>query len=348
MKKILLFLQPITCYPVPHMTLFFISIIVFFFLEFLYFKIADHFNIIDKPNLRSSHSEITLRGGGIIFPIAFIAGIFIFDPSYWYAAFGVFAIAFISFLDDVWTLNNKIRIGVHLLSVLLILVQIIFYHRIPADTVFSPYSLFFILCSVIIVIGIINAYNFMDGINGITVLYSLVAVSSLFYIQEYLNIHLLAQPVFLLLIASLVVFGFFNLRVKAKAFAGDVGSISIALILCFLILQLIISTGDLKWLLLVGVYGLDSVATIFCRLMRRENIFDAHRSHFYQYLANEKKWKHTSISILYATAQLLLNVVVVYSPSENHVYVLCFFFLMISYIVIRLKFEGSGRLFGTY
>jgi len=331
------------------MTIFLIALILFFFLEILYFKIADHYNIIDKPNLRSSHTEVTLRGGGIIFPIALIAGVLLFGPSYWYLALGVFAIALISFLDDVLTLNNKIRIGVHLFAAGLAIYQA--NQNLSAD----HSSLFFVSCSLflipfifILIIGIINAYNFMDGINGITVLYSLVAVCSLFYTQEYLNIYLLEQPVFLLLIASLVVFGFFNLRVKAKAFAGDVGSISIALILCFFILQLIISTNDLKWLLFLGVYGIDSVATIFCRILRRENIFDAHRSHFYQYLVNEKKWSHSLTACLYALLQLGMNVTIIFASQNSYLYLISFMLLVIGYIAMRLKSEGKTRLFYRY
>jgi UDP-GlcNAc:undecaprenyl-phosphate GlcNAc-1-phosphate transferase len=330
------------------MTVFLIAIILLFFLEILYFKIADHYNIIDKPNLRSSHTEVTLRGGGIIFPIAFIAGILLFEPSYWFLALGVFAIALISFLDDVMTLNNKIRIGVHLLSVVLILIQIIIHQQIPIDSVFSLSSLLLLLCSITVVIGIINAYNFMDGINGITVLYSLVGMCSLYYTQVYLNMALLEQPVFLLLIASLIVFGFFNLRRKAKAFAGDVGSISVALIFCFLILQLIMTTGDLKWLLFLGIYGLDSVATIFCRIIRRENIFDAHRSHFYQYLANEEKWSHTLTASLYAFLQLVLNGIIIHTPSGSYIYLIGFMIITLTYIIIRLKYEGKRRLFYKY
>lgn len=330
------------------MILFFIALIILFSLEILYFKIADHFNIIDKPNLRSSHTGITLRGGGIIFPIAFIAGILFYEPSYGYLAAGVFAIALISFLDDVMTLNNKVRIGVQLLSVLLMLVQILINQGHHFSLVFDPSSLILLLCSLTVIIGIINAYNFMDGINGITVLYSLVGMCSLYYTQEYLNIALLEQPVFLLLIASLIVFGFFNLRIKAKAFAGDVGSISMALIFCFLTMQLILMTEDLKWLLFLGIYGLDSVATIFCRIIRRENIFDAHRSHFYQYLANEKKWNHTLTASLYALLQLVMNGFIIYAPSGNYSYLIVYTLIMITYISIRLKYEGKERLFYQY
>ncbi|WP_017260367.1 MraY family glycosyltransferase [Pedobacter arcticus] len=328
------------------MQIFIIALFLLFILELLYFKIADRFNIIDKPNQRSSHNQVTLRGGGVVFPIAFIVGILFFQPDQYYLAFGVFAIAFISFLDDIVTLNNKLRIGVHLLSVLLLLAQIFINQGIFSAAIYNPYSLLLILVSLIFFIGIINAYNFMDGINGITVLYSLITVVSCLFIQQYLLIEVLDESVCYLLVASLVVFGFFNLRKKAKAFAGDVGSIAMALIICFLIASLIIITNDIKWILLLGIYGLDSVATICCRIIRKENIFDAHRSHFYQFLANERKYAHVFVAGLYAFFQLVINLSLVALPAL-FAYLVFLLFCML-YIITRLKLEGKARLFVNY
>jgi UDP-GlcNAc:undecaprenyl-phosphate GlcNAc-1-phosphate transferase len=78
------------------MLIFTIALLVFFILEIGYFKIANHFNIIDKPNLRSSHNQVTLRGGGVIFPIALIIGVLIYQPTQIYLALGVLSIATIS------------------------------------------------------------------------------------------------------------------------------------------------------------------------------------------------------------------------------------------------------------
>jgi UDP-N-acetylmuramyl pentapeptide phosphotransferase/UDP-N-acetylglucosamine-1-phosphate transferase len=150
-----------------------------------------------------------------------------------------------------------------------------------------------------------------------------------------------------LLLASLLVFGFFNFRKKAKAFAGDVGSISMAIIISFLIALLMIQTQEFKWILLLAVYGLDTVATICCRVVRKENIFKAHRSHFYQYLANEKKWSHLLISTLYAVLQLSINVLLIYF-SDSLAALLFFFLLIIFYISMRLILEGRDRLFKNY
>jgi UDP-GlcNAc:undecaprenyl-phosphate GlcNAc-1-phosphate transferase len=328
------------------MLVFSTFLLIFFFLEICYFKIADHFNIIDKPNQRSSHTQITLRGGAIIFPIALIIAVLFYQPNQYYLAIAVFAIATISFLDDVITLDNKLRIGVHLLSVLLILFQVFVNQKIPILSLFNLVSFLLILASIVLIIGIINAYNFMDGINGITVLYSALTFLSIWLVQITLGIALLEKEIWIILLAALAVFAYFNLRKKAKTFAGDVGSISIALLICYLILNLIITTGDLKWLLLLGVYGLDAVATIISRLIRKENIFEAHRSHFYQFLANDKKLDHVLVSIIYALSQLFLNIIIIYGSSL--MVFLSFMFMVALYIVLRLIFEGKQKLFMKY
>jgi UDP-GlcNAc:undecaprenyl-phosphate GlcNAc-1-phosphate transferase len=328
------------------MYLFIIALILLFIIELIYFKIADYFNIIDKPNQRSSHNQITLRGGAIIFPIALIIGILFYQPNQYYLAIAVFAIATISFLDDIMTLNNKLRIGAHLLSVLFVLFQIFINQSIDFSVVLNLISCLLILASIVFIIGIINAYNFMDGINGITVLYSMSTLMSIWFLQDYLGYRLLVQEVWILIIASLAVFSYFNLRKKAKSFAGDVGSISIALLICFLVLRLILFTQDLKYLLLLGIYGLDAVATIFCRLIRKENIFEAHRSHFYQFLANDKKLDHVLVSIIYALSQLFLNIIIIYGSS--FIVFLSFSIMVALYIVLRLIFEGKQKLFMKY
>ena len=262
-------------------------------------------------------------------------------------ALAVVFIATVSFLDDLLTLNNKLRIFIHVLSVLLLLYQIYLSQTNAASLFLNPYSLLLIPLSLIIIIGIINAYNFMDGINGITVIYSLSAVASIWYVQVHNEIYLLNDHIWFLILAALLVFGFFNVRKKAKAFAGDIGSISMALILCFLIFTLILTTNDLKWLLLLGIYGLDAVGTIFCRIIRKENIFEAHRSHFYQFLANEKKWSHVLVAVIFSIFQILLNVFLI---STNKVLpTICAYFIIITiYIMARLKFEGKKRLFENY
>ncbi|MCM0668657.1 MraY family glycosyltransferase [Flavobacterium tyrosinilyticum] len=276
--------------------------IVLMIIMLLYFKVADHFNIIDKPNQRSSHTEITLRGGGIIF---WFAALLYFaqniEASFFFFT-GITLVSLVSFWDDIQSLSNKIRISIHFLSITLIFFDLNLFTFVPIWTV---------LVSYVLAIGLINAYNFMDGINGITGLYTLVVMGSLLYVNT--KIQLFTDGVFIIyaMIASLV-FLFFNYRKKAKCFAGDVGSIAIAFWIIYLVLKLILKTETLIWLLFLAVYGVDAVCTILHRLYLKQNIFEAHRLHLYQVLSNEYKMQHRVVSALYAVVQTGISFLVIF------------------------------------
>lgn len=297
----------------------------------IYFRIADRFNIIDKPNERSSHTTITLRGGGIIFPIAAIFSYFSTGIYHWFTL-GLIAIATVSFWDDIKNLPARVRILVHLTAV-----SLMFY-----DLELFSQPWWYVAAAYILVIGTINAYNFMDGINGITGLYSLVLLASLGVAAGLLS-RMLPLTVFTVL--GVLVFLFFNFRKRAKCFAGDVGSVSMAFIALFIMLYLIKGTGDLKYILFLSVYGVDSVLTIVHRILLKENIFQAHRKHLYQYLSNQLKWPHLLVSAIYAVIQLVINVWVISSGgievSEAAVVLLL---LAAVYIVVkRLIITGKLR-----
>ena len=285
--------------------------ILLFALLLVYFKIADKYNIIDKPNHRSAHTEITLRGGGIIFPIAFLlfVGSQIFHQNslenpqnYLIFGAGLLAICTISFIDDILDLSSKIRLVFHFISVTLLLYFINAFQLLP---IWAIPILF------IVIIGILNAYNFMDGINGMTGLYSLVVLGSLLYVNQNINEFTDKNFIIYPILASLV-FLFFNFRKKAKCFMGDIGSMGIAFWVLGLLGLLIIKTQELKYLLFLTVYGTEVVLTILERLKLKENIFEAHRRHLYQLFANEKKVSHLMVSSVYALLQLVINAIIIF------------------------------------
>lgn len=305
-----------------------------FIIEIAYFKIADHFNIIDKPNARSSHQTITLRGGGIIFSFAGIIYFILSGFQYPYFIIGLFAIATISFLDDILTLNNKVRLSIHLIAVLLMFYQ--------WELFAQPW--YWLVIALVFVIGTINAYNFMDGINGITGSYSLLAIATLYYINEKV-VAFTDSDLLITVGLSLLVFNFFNFRKKAKCFAGDVGSVSIAFIIVFLIGQLILKTQNFAYILLLLVYGLDTATTVFFRKIRKENIFEAHRSHLYQYFANQKKISHLIVSGAYFLCQLLVNVVLILCLGGSWPLTIIFMVaLTLAFLLLRFKTEGTKYL----
>lgn len=271
------------------------------FVEIIYLRIAKFYNITDHPNDRSSHQLVTIRGGGIIFPITILFYSLMSGFKYPFFSIGLFLISFISFWDDLHTASNKIRIFVHLIAVTFLFVEL----RIENT------NLALIILSYIIVIGIINAYNFMDGINGMTGLYSLSFFITLILISSN-SVNLIDTRFLICATLSILIFLFFNYRKKAKCFAGDVGSVSMAFIVIFALVYLINETHQLLYLLFLSVYGVDTILTIMVRLYQRENIFQAHRSHVYQLLSNERSYGHKRISLAYAFIQCIINCLVLY------------------------------------
>ena len=272
-------------------------LVLLFLAELFYFKIADKCNIIDRPNERSSHTKVTLRGGGIIFYFGALA---YFLTNHWEYPWFIVAltlITFISFVDDIRSTSQGLRLVFHFSAMTLMFYQ------------WGLFSLswWWIIVALIICTGIINAYNFMDGINGITGGYSFVVLVALAYINAEVTPFIEPALIYTVL-CSVLVFCFFNFRKKAKCFAGDVGSVSIAFILLFLIGRLIIKTENFSWIILLSVYGVDSVLTIIHRLILHENIGLPHRKHMYQLMANELKMSHVVVSFIYMVVQVIVTV----------------------------------------
>ena len=268
----------------------------------LYFKIADKYNIIDKPNQRSSHNYITIRGGGVVFFLAGLIYSLFHLPESLYFLIGLTLISGVSFWDDVSSLSNKVRIIIHFLSISLVFYGLGLFGLLPWWLIMVAYVFF---------VGVLNAYNFMDGINGITGLYSLAVLFSLRYVNSFVEFTNMTFIDYAIL--SCLVFLFFNYRKKAKCFAGDVGSMAISFWIVTLLLQLMITTNSLIWILFLAVYGIDSAATIIHRLHLKQNIFEAHRLHFYQILSNERGISHLKVSAIYAFVQLLICGIISYA-----------------------------------
>lgn len=276
--------------------------LILMILILLYFKIADKFNIIDKPNQRSSHNEITLRGGGIIFwfsaVIYFLQHI---EDNYFFFT-GITLVSLVSFWDDIKSLSNKVRVVIHFISITVIFYDLNLFYLMPIWGVIGSY---------ILAIGLVNAYNFMDGINGITGLYTLVVMGSLLYVNSKIQFFIDGMFIKYAMVASLI-FLFFNYRKKAKCFAGDVGSIAIAFWVIYLLAKLILVTESIVWLLFLAVYGVDAVCTILHRLYLKQDIFEAHRLHLYQVLSNEYKIQHRLVSLLYGIIQAGISFLVIF------------------------------------
>lgn len=321
---------------------FAIVLIVLLALELVYFKIADKYNIIDKPNERSSHSTIVLRGGGIIFTLSTLAwvglqgvyGDWSLVVEYLPFLIGLFLIAGVSFVDDVVSLPDSVRLVTQFTAMALMFWNLGIMHW---------EMWWMVVIALIVCVGATNVINFMDGINGITAGYSLAVLGPLAIIN--MKSEFIDQNFLITVILGVVVFCFFNFRPKGKAkcFAGDVGSIGIAFILLFTIGKLIIETGDVTYLLFLLVYGVDGCLTICHRIKLHENLGEAHRKHVYQLMANELKIGHVKVSVLYMVLQLVISLGLIYGVPDtvaaHWVYlVICLVVLGVAYIWFKKKY----------
>ena len=289
-----------------------IIFIILLLLELAYFKIADKFNIIDKPNERSSHSTIVLRGGGLIFLLGAGVWSFAFGFQYPWFLLGLTLVAGVSFIDDIHSLPDSVRLVVQFTAAALAFYQLGMLSGEWFETNGMLVGCLLILLALIVYVGATNVINFMDGINGITAGYSFAVLLPLllmnaregFMSESFLAVSLL----------SVLVFTFFNFRPrgKAKCFAGDVGSVGIAFILLFAIGMLIVRTGDITWLIFLLVYGVDGCLTICHRILLHENLGEAHRKHAYQLMANELKMSHPLVSCIYMFMQLVVSLGFIY------------------------------------
>ena len=302
--------------------------------ELAYFKIADHFNIIDKPNLRSSHTKIVLRGGGIIFLIGAWVWSAFFGFQYPWFLVAVTLAAGVSFIDDIHSLPDSVRLLVQFVAMGLMFYQLDMIH---ANLWWA------VILALIVCVGATNIYNFMDGINGITAGYSLAVLIPLLLRNS--SGEFVENSLIVVTILSVLVFSYFNFRPKnkAKCFAGDVGSVGIAFILLFMIGCLIMKTGDITWLIFLLVYGVDGCCTIVHRIMLHEHLGEAHRKHAYQLMANELGMSHVTVSLIYMALQLVISLGFIYLCPDtvlaHWIYLICAGgVLVVAYVLFMKKY----------
>lgn len=306
--------------------LYILLTLLLFTSELLYFRVADKFNIIDKPNERSSHTQITRRGGGIIFYIAALVFYLVSGLHDTWFMLGLTLVAVVSFIDDIRPLPYLFRMSIHAVSVLIMFLQLNLYQE----------SWYLVFAALILCVAILNAYNFMDGINGITGLYSIVVVIALWFVNNYVQ-HFADNKMIYITLMSLFVFGFFNFRKKAICFAGDIGALSVAFIILFMMSKLVIVTGDITYLMLMSVYGIDTTLTILHRIKLKQNIMLPHRMHLFQLLANELKLSHLKVSSIYAFLQLSISFGLFLCSDYRWIYSLIVLFMLsvVYYYIVK-------------
>jgi UDP-GlcNAc:undecaprenyl-phosphate/decaprenyl-phosphate GlcNAc-1-phosphate transferase len=303
---------------------------------FVTFILSRHIKAFDVPNERSSHTKVTPRGGGVAIVSAFLVGIlliqFIGDKTPIYAPyflgflFSSFVIATLSFYDDFHTVSFKVKLGGQIIAIIIGLTA-----GIVIDMVHLPvfgevyfgdwaYPLTFLW-----ILGLTNAYNFIDGLDGLAASTAVIVALFFAYISFQQGSHFIYLASLTLAAAS-VGFLVFNWS-PAKIFMGDVGSTFLGF--AFAVMAVIAARYDHSHTslfvvpLLLFHFIFDTGFTFFRRLLAGEHVFTAHRSHLYQ-LLNRIGYSHKRVTLIYSTmavCQGAAAVWMVFIPGAERVYV---------------------------
>lgn len=295
-----------------------IAPVCFIIFTLMYIRIAHFYKIYDHPVGRSSHLNRTITGFGVFV----LFGLLLYSVAFPYTLksffiIGLLMISTISYIDDLVFVKHFIRLVFQIFALILMAIELPFNYMMDFEKI--P----LIIAIVILGIGVLNAFNFMDGINGMLGLTNLVILLSFLWLNsnsvdiqgnqisfirnEFLYTYIIGVSIFLGL----------NLRRKAIVFAGDTGSIALAFIVLYLMLNLIFKTGNYAYFLLFAVFGIDAGLTVIFKLLLRENIFVPHRDFLFKKLVHVGKYKHVNISIIYASLQALINVIVIALPLQG-------------------------------
>ena len=300
----------------------------------LYHFSAKKLKIFDKPVKRSSHKETTITGGGIIFVFSILLWFFgkAFEPMQILISF--LFLSSISFLDDLFRIDKKYRFAFH-----------IFAASALAFSQNSQFNQITSLILIIIIISWLNAFNFMDGINGMTCTYSILSLITFYYLN--IKLSFIDRELLIYALLPIVIFCFYNFRTKALMFCGDVGSITIAYILFYIMYNLISHQNEIGYILMFSVYGIDTFVTIVERIIKKEKITNAHRSHLYQILSNEMNYSHKKVSLIYGLTQLVVNVGLVWYINKYSKFSYFGLFLILAtfvmiYVMMKFKIKSKN------
>ena len=315
-------------------------LLIFIFLlglECAYILFAKRMGIVDSPHRQSSHTGDVVRGGGIIFFVAYLLWSFSHDFQWLGGMIGLTILAGVSFIDDIRDVNPKIRLACQFVAIILML-----YHSGLVRN--SPHV---ILLLSFFCVGTLNIFNFMDGINGMTGGYSLVVALALLYVNTNV-VHFASSDLIVMMILSLIVFNLFNFRLRTICFAGDVGSLAIGFIFVYLVLRLCLRGESMSWIAMLSVYLVDGGLTILHRILLRENLMKPHKKHAYQIMANELEIPHLVVSGIYMALQSVCCAVYSVWPGYPAFFAI-FGVLTVMYIVFMKKFyhlhENKGSIY---
>ena len=330
---------------IPASSLFYFFLGCLLFLVMLaYILMARRFGIIDYPNERSSHKHPTISSAGVLFPFAVLLWFILSGMQDALIVFALLLLSVLSFLDDIRHVNAKLRILFHFIAAAMLMLA----------TSFVSQQWYAVLPAYLLVFGYINAGNFMDGINGMTAFFHIVTFGSFILLEQIAMINpftpefmeipgqvpiLFPQGLVNILFISMLVFTFFNARKKALVFAGDAGSISLSFIVAWLLIELMLATGNYYWILFIATYGIDTVYTMIARLRQGQKPLEAHRTHLHHLLIDVAKYPQLKVSAAYAITQIIINAFTIWMISTGNMNMITFLLTLLAVIVVYALFR---------
>lgn len=316
-----------------------------------------HGRILDHPNHRSSHTRAVPKSGGISIVVTFLIGmcfiIFFADSNLVNKdyilgfVFSSILIAVISFVDDVWEKSALFKLVTHIFAI-----GVVLYSGIVIDSLTLPWvgrvSLEWIgyLISAFWILGLTNAYNFMDGIDGLVGSTALIAGMFFMAISYYEGSSFVYITGYTI-IAGSVGFLIYNAP-PAKIFMGDVGSAFLGFV--FATLAIIAARYDesrtsfLVMPMLLFHFIFDTTFTFIRRLVRGENAMQAHRTHLYQLLIRSG-YTHLEVTLLLSCMAFLQGLGAIWMvniPGNERLYVFIPF-LLIQVVYARLTLKRARK-----
>ena len=298
---------------------------------------ANHKELLDHPNDRSSHLVPTPKGGGLAIMVTFYSALtYLYlqgtiDVTLFYALLSALPVVLVSLVDDIYPLSAKIRFGVQLLSAILAI-----YFLGSIDTlnlsIFSLSGVWLNIIGLLTIIWMTNLYNFLDGIDG-------YAGSEAIFVgvAAYL---LFGSEIALLIAITTAGFLLFNWH-KASIFMGDVGSAPLGFIFAILLLYDVSTPNFLAWLMLLSLFWFDATLTLIRRAKQKERLSEAHRKHAYQRL-NQAGLSHDKVTLFSIAVNILIFTVLYFTPEKYYLYL---FFVLLVLLYLLTKVIDSKKAF---
>lgn len=269
---------------------------------FVYYFISKKLAAVNTNLAVRNGKGFAITGMGLALVLGILVYGLLTDTDHRYFLFAFSMLAIVNWLDDLYDIHSGWRLIAQFLSVSFLVMEF--------DLISSYWSPFFL----VIAVGVVNAYNFMDGINGMSGVYGLALFIPLTLILPFQTADV---GLILLVMAFLVVFLVFNFRRSATVILGDVGSVTLGFLVLFYSLQCFKNYDIYLLMSFSMLFLLDTGLTLFERMLKFENVFQSHKGHLYQLLVHRKGWDQRWVALGYGLVQLSINISLIQLESRR-------------------------------